>query len=118
MIEIANDRDLREFLRRRQAALFFHATWSQYAVISKLMIEFVESKSIMGKRDIGFFWGEFEGDRVPLAKTVVALGVPDEAFLGNGSLSFFRQGEHVQTMRSVIGEGAWAVWKNIDTWFG
>jgi hypothetical protein len=83
------------------------------------MIEFVEHHAEMGQRDVSFFLGEFEGERVPLAEAVVAAGVPGSvAFTGNGSLSFFRLGQHILTMRSVIGDGTGAVWKNIDEIFG
>ena len=115
MVEIRDEKDLRTFLEQEHAALFFHAPWSQYAVISKQIMEFVESYSKMGKKEVQFFFGEFEGERVPLAEAIVAAGVPAAvAFTGNGSLSFFRRGQHIHTMSSVIGEGTFAVWRHID----
>lgn len=114
MVEIRDEKDLRRFLKQEHAALFFHAPWSQYAVISKQMMEFVESYAKMGENDIQLFFGEFEGDRVSLAEAIVAVGVPSSAFAGNGSVSFFHRGSHVHTMRSVVGEGTWTVWKKID----
>ena len=69
----------------------------------------------MGKKDVQFFFGEFEGERVSLGEAIVAAGVPAPAtFTGNGSLSFFRRGQHIHTMSSVIGEGMFAVWRYID----
>lgn len=119
MTEITNERDLKGFLRQKYAVPFFHASWSQYAVISKEMLEFVETYASMQQRNVRFFFGEFEGERLPLAEAVVATGVPGTvAFAGNGSLSFFRAGQHLHTMRSVIGEGTWAVWRNLDELFG
>lgn len=118
MIEITTEQDLKQFFRQTHAILFFHASWSQYAVISRQMVEFVE-RYATGKRDVSFFFGEFEGKRLPLAETLVAAGVPgDIAFSGNGSLSFFQHGKHLRTMHSVIGEGNWTVWRNIDELFG
>jgi len=115
MVEIREEKDLRTFLKQEHAALFFHAPWSQYAVISKQIMEFVESYAKMGKKEVQFFFGEFEGERVPLAEAIVAAGVPAAvAFTGNGSLSFFRRGQHIHTMSSVIGEGTFAVWRHID----
>ena len=118
MTEITNERSLKEFFRQEHALLFFHARWSQYAVISKQMIEFVESYAKMGQRDVSFFFGEFEGGRLPLAEALVAAGVPATvAFTGNGSLSFFQRGQHIRTMKSVIGEGTFAIWRHIDEVF-
>ena len=103
MTEITNERGLQEFLRQKHAVLFFHAPWCQYAVISKQMIELVESYAKMGHRDVSFFFGEFEGERLALAEALVAAGVPATiAFTGGGSLSFFRHGKHERTMKSVI----------------
>lgn len=119
MTEIKNERALTEFFKEKHALLFFHAPWSQYSVISKQMIEFVESYAKKGKRDASFFFGEFEGERVLLAEAVVAAGVPATvAFTGNGSLSFFQHGQHIRTMQSVIGEGTLAVWRHIHEIFG
>jgi hypothetical protein len=119
MTEIKNERDLKDFLRRKHAVLFFHASWSLYAMISKEIMEFVENHAIMQQRNVSFFFGEFEDDRLPLAEAIVARGVPGTvAFAGNGSLSFFRLGQHMLTMRSVIGEGTWAVWRHMDELFG
>jgi hypothetical protein len=85
MTEITNERDLKEFFGQKHAILFFHAAWSQNAVISKQMIEFVESYAKMGQRDVSFFFGEFEGERLPLAEILVAAGVPATvAFTGDG----------------------------------
>ena len=115
MIEIVSDQDLNEFFQEEHAILFFHATWSKYAVISKQMVEFVESYANAGEQHLRFFYGQFEGDRIPLAEILVAAGIPGAiAFVGDGSLSFFRRGEHIHTMRSVIGEGKFAVWRHID----
>jgi len=115
MTEITSEKGLRDFLGQWHAILFFHASWSQYAVISKQMIEFVESYAKMGQPDVSFFFGEFEGERVPLGEALIAAGVPATvAFTGNGSVSFFRCGSHVHTMQSVVGEGTWTVWKRID----
>ena len=117
MIEIADDRGLEEFFKQERAVLFFHAKWSQYAVISKQMVELVEFYA-PGKIDAVFYFGEFEEERLPLAEALVAAGVPKElAFTGNGSLSFFQHGKHVCTMTSVIGEGAWEVWRNLEESF-
>src|SRR5436190_23949730 len=102
MTEITNEQGLKEFFGQKHAILFFHAPWSQYAVISKQMIEFVESYAKTGQRDVSFFFGEFEGARVPLAEALIAAGVPATvAFTGSGSLSFFRRSQHVRTMTSV-----------------
>ena len=115
MTEITNEKGLKDFLGQTHAILFFHAPWSQYAVISKQMIEFMESYAKMTQRDVSFFFGEFESERVPVAEALVAVGVPATvAFTGNGSLSFFRRGQHIRTMSSVIGEGTFAVWRHID----
>lgn len=115
MTEITNEKGLKDFLGQQHAILFFHAPWSQYAVISRQMVEFVERYANMGQRDVSFFVGEFEGERVPLGETLVAAGVPATvAFIGNGSLSFFRRGQHNHRMSSVIGEGTFAVWRHID----
>ena len=120
MTEITNERDLKDFLAQKHAVLFFHAPWSQYAVISKQMIEFVEKYAKLEQRDVSFFFfGDFEEERIPLAEALVAAGVPRTiAFVGNGSLSFFRLGQHLLTMRSVIGEGTWAVGKHMEEFFG
>ena len=118
MTEITNERGLKEFFGQKHGMLFFHASWSQYSVISKQMIEFVESYAKMGQRDVSFFFGEFEGDRLPLAEALVAAGVPPTvAFTGDGSLSFFQRGQHIRTMKSVIGEGTFAIWRHIDEVF-
>src|SRR5947207_1511741 len=98
MIEITNESDLKEFFAQNSAILFFHASWSQYAVISKQMIEFVERYAKMGQRNVPFFFGEFEG---PLANALVAAAPSTVAFVGNRSLSFFRLGQHLLTMDSV-----------------
>src|ERR1043165_2358909 len=101
MTEITNEKGLKDFLGQKHAIVFFHAPWSQYSLISKQMIEFVESYA-KGQRDVSFFFGEFEGERVPLAEALIAAGVPATvAFTGNGSLSFFRRGQHIHTMSSV-----------------
>lgn len=115
MTEITNAGELKEFFRQERAAVFFHAPWSRYAVISKQIIEFVESYAKTGERDVSFFFGEFEGERTPFAEALVAAGVPATvAFTGDGSLSFFRRGQHIRTMKSVVGEGTFAVWRHID----
>jgi len=117
MIEIADGQGLEEFFKQRRAVLFFHAKWSQYAVISKRMVELVESYAT-GKTDAVFFFGHFEEERLPLAEALVAAGVPkDIAFTGGGSLSFFQHGKHLCTMKSVIGEGTWEVWRNLEASF-
>lgn len=119
MIEIHDESDLRLLLKQEHAALFFHAPWSRYAILSKQMVEFVESYAKMGRKDVHFFFGEFEGELVHLAEAVVAAGVPARvAFTGNGSLSFFRRGQHIHTLSSVVGEGTFAVWKHIDELLG
>jgi hypothetical protein len=59
MTEIKNERDLKDFLRRKHAVLFFHASWSLYAMISKEIMEFVENHAIMQQRNVSFFFGEF-----------------------------------------------------------
>jgi hypothetical protein len=115
MIEIASDQDLNEFFRQEHAMLFFDAPWSKYAVIGKQMVEFVESYANAGKQNLRFYYGQFEGERIPLAEGLVVAGVPKAvAFVGKGSLSFFRSGKHIHTMASVIGEGTFAVWQQID----
>jgi hypothetical protein len=119
MIEIKDEHGLRQLFTLDHAILFYHASWSRYATISKQMIEFVESYAKMGSLNVSFFFGEFEGERVPLAEALVAVGVPAAvAFAGNGSLSFFRRGQHVHTMRSVIGEGTHTVWSRIHELLG
>jgi hypothetical protein len=102
------------------AVLFFDASWSQYAVISKAMVEFVELYAKMGKRNVAFYYlGEFEPERMPLADALVAAGVRGAiAFVVNGSLSFFKNGKRMLTMSSVIGEGTGAVWRHLDDLFG
>lgn len=118
MIEITNEQGLKEFFEQKHAILLFHAPWSQYAVISKQMVEFVETYAKMRQSDVAFFFGQFEEALAPLADPIVAAGVPPAiAFVGNGSLSFFRSGQHICTMRSVIGEGTWAVQKHIKEIF-
>ena len=118
MTEITSEQGLKEFFGQKHAILFFHAPWSQYAVISKQMIEFVESYAKTGQRDLLFYFGEFEEARLPLAEALVASGVPATvAFTGSGSLSFFRRGQHIHTMTSVIGDGTFAVWRHIDEIF-
>jgi len=50
---------------------------------------------------------------------LIAAGVPKTvAFVGNGSLSFFRLGQHLLTMRSVVGEGIYAVGRHMEELFG
>ena len=115
MIEITSDQHLNEFFRQEHAIMFFHAPWSQYAVISKQMMEFMERYADMSKQDVRFFYGQFENESIPLGEALVAAGVPPiVAFTGNGSLSIFRRGQHIHTLSSVIGEGMYAVWKHID----
>ena len=119
MTEIKNEQDLKDFFAQKQAVLFFHAPWSQYAVISKQMMEHVERYAKMAQRDISFFFGDFEEERTPLAEALVAAGVPKTiAFVGSGSLSFFQRGQHLLTMSSVIGEGTGAVGRHMDELFG
>ena len=55
MIEITNERELKDFLTQKHAVLFFHASWSQYAVISNEMMEFVERYASMQQRNVSFF---------------------------------------------------------------
>lgn len=118
MIEITNEQGLKDLFEQKHAVLFFHAPWSQYAVISKQMIEFVETYAKMGQSDVTFFFIEPDEANAPLAGPLVATGVPRAvAFVGNGSLSFFRSGRHIHTMRSVIGEGTWAVQNHIKEIF-
>ena len=119
MKEIKTEQDLSEFLKKKRAILFFHAPWSGYAMISKTMIEFVETYAKTGHEDVSFHFGVFEDERIPLADTLVATGVPaTTVFTGNGSLSFFRSGQHIHTLPSVIGNGTFAVWRHIDEIFG
>jgi hypothetical protein len=120
MIEITNERELREFFSQKCAVLFFDAPWSRYALISKAMMEFVEDYAKMGKRNVAFYYlGELKPERMPLAEALVTAGVGSAiAFVGNGSLSFFKNGQHMLTMSSVIGEGTGAVWRHIDDLFG
>lgn len=113
MILIDNDQALAGFFREEAAVLFYDAAWSQYSVISKQMIKFVEQYAQMSEPSVRFFICCFEGDLVPLAKRVVSAGVPDHVFSGNGAASFFRCGNHLHTMRSVIGEGTYAVWDHL-----
>ena len=115
MIKIESDQDLDEFFRQEHAILFFDAPWSKYAVISRQMVEFVETRPNAERQQLRFFHGHFEGDRIPLAERLIAAGVPEAiAFVGSGSLSFFRSCDHVHTIASVIGEGAFAVWRHIE----
>jgi len=94
-------------------------------VSSELLVQQVEPRlkvaqrdAKMRKKDVSFFFGEFEGGRLPLADALIAAGVPKEiAFTGDGSLSFFQRGKHLCKMRSVIGEGTWAVWRQINKSF-
>jgi len=105
---------LEDFFRQDAAVLFFDAPWSQYSAISRTMMEFVERYAQMGEYQIKFFTCCFEGDLVPLAKRVVSVGVSEQVFMGNGAVSFFRCGDHVCTIRSVVGEGTNAVWEQLD----
>jgi hypothetical protein len=81
------------------------------------MVRFVERYAEIGELHIHFYLGVFEDERALLANHVVALGVPENVFLGHGSLSFFEKGRHISTLDSVIGEGTWAVWKHIESAF-
>jgi hypothetical protein len=118
MIEIRSREDLERFFEHERAVLFFAATWSGYAEISRQMIEFVEGYAKAGGIDVPFFVGQFEDDLLPLGEELVAAGVPPWVFVGNGSLSFFLAGKHIRTMRSIIGEGTGAVWAHIEEVFG
>jgi hypothetical protein len=119
MTEITNEKGLNDFLGEKHAILFFHASWSRYSVISRQMVEFVEGYAKVSQRNLPFFFGEFEGARVPLADALVAAGVrASVVFAGNGSLSFFRGGQHVHTISSVIGQGTFEVWRRIDELLG
>jgi hypothetical protein len=109
MVEVRNERDLNELFQEAWALLFSHADWSQYAVISKSMLELIE-------RDLGvpLFCGQFENERLPLAHILVAAGVPGNiAFAGAGSVSLFQGGKHVWTITSVVGEGTWNVQRKV-----
>jgi hypothetical protein len=59
MIEIRDEKRLVEMLSQKHALLFFHAPWSQYAVLSKLMTEFVEEYAKSDCPEVKFFFGEF-----------------------------------------------------------
>lgn len=119
MIAITNERELQDFFARENAVLFFHAEWSQYAVISKQILAFVERCSELEQRRVSFFFGEFEGALLPLAQKLATAGVSTSALgSGAGSLSFFRRGQHVRTLGSVVGNGTYEVRKAMDEIFG
>lgn len=119
MIAITNERELQDFFTREKALLFFHAQWSDYAVLSKQILAFVERYSELEQRKVPFFFGEFEGALLPLAQSLATAGVSNSALgSGAGSLSFFRHGQHVRTIRSVVGDGLYEVWKTMDEIFG
>jgi hypothetical protein len=128
MIEISDEQGLKNLFEQKYAILFFHAAWSQYAVIGKQMIEFVETYAKMGnsdmvpakmrQSDLAFFFIQPDEAPAQLSHSLVAAGVPRAAAsVGNGSLSFFRNGQHVYTMRSVVSEGTSAVYKHIHEIF-
>jgi len=118
MIQIKDNEDLGEFLRRPRAILFFDADWSGYAKISKQMVEFVEWYIELGKKDVSFYHGQFEDGLLPIGKEIQARGVPETCFAGNGSIAFFGSGKYLGEINSVIGAGNWAVWRNIENLFG
>lgn len=48
---------------------------------------------------------------------MIKLGVPKEAFGGDGSMCFFSHGKYLGYMRSVIGGGTYAVWRKMEELF-
>ena len=113
MIEIKDKARLQHLLSEEEAMLFFHVTWSEYSTISKGMIEMVERYAKMGEYPTKFYQGTFEGDLIELTQSLTELGVPDQAFGGNGSLALFKCGKLTGFIQSVIGEGNHSVWKLI-----
>ena len=117
MKAIGTETDLRDLLDAPMAILFLDANWSEYARISKLMVEHIEKYVHMKRSDIVFYCGQFEGGQLQLAQDVVDLGVSSQSFSGNGSLAFFIKGRCVENLNSVMASGTEKVWSSIRVHF-
>ncbi len=115
MKEIKSEIDIECILKAEAAIVFFHADWSEYAMISKQMMEHVERYcNLAGNEKVKFWFGQLEGDLLPLAEKLVSLDVPSDNFRGSGGVSFFKAGIHLAAITSVIGEGTFKVNEIID----
>jgi hypothetical protein len=118
MKEIKTSEDVKAVLNHSKVILFFGADWSEYAVISKTMMEHVERYTKMRNSDIAFYIGYFEDDKVQLAQAMSDIGVPNQMVIaGSGSIVFLKSGQYLGHIGSVIGEGTFAVWREIEKYF-
>jgi hypothetical protein len=119
MKEIKTSEDVKKVLNLRKVILLFGADWSEYAVISKTMMAHVERYTKMENSDIEFYIGYFENDKVQLARAFYDIGIPTQIMgVGSGSIVFLKSGKYLGHIRSVIGEGTFTVFREINKYFG
>jgi hypothetical protein len=118
MKKIDSSTNLKEILQNENVVIFYEAEWSAYARISQSMISLVESYLKAKRNDIHFYTGAFEGELSNLGKELTCLGASEGNFLGNGALSFFKNGILKEDINSLIGEGNYKLWTILRTHYG